>query len=268
MLKQLETLAAQGEVIYQDDTPVRILSLLEENRQTEATGSGAAQARTGMYTTGLSVQAGEQRICLYYAGRQPAGENLAALLRQRETERAKPLVMSDALASNSAEEHPLIRCHCLAHGRRKFRELEEVFSGESAVVTHALKQVCEHEEEVRAQQLSAEERLAYHQTYSGPLMDALKPWLEQQTTERLVEPNSRLGKAIAYLLGHWETLTRFLTEPGAPVDNNTAEVRFVGQKPSTQCVWGIGPEERKNTSLGPQNLIPVSVEFRPSVVKD
>ena len=32
-----------------------------------------------------------------------------------------------------------------------------------------------------------------------------------------------MGKAIAYLLGHWETLTRFLTEPGAPLDNNTAE---------------------------------------------
>ena len=40
-------------------------------------------------------------------------------------------------------------------------------------------------------------------------MDALKEWLEQQTAERLVEPNSSLGKAIAYLLGHWETLTRF-----------------------------------------------------------
>jgi len=38
-----------------------------------------------------------------------------------------------------------------------------------------------------------------------------------------VEPNSSLGKAIAYLLGHWETLTRFLTVRGAPLDNNTAE---------------------------------------------
>jgi transposase len=54
-------------------------------------------------------------------------------------------------------------------------------------------------------------------------MDALKAWLEQQTDERLVEPNSSLGKAITYMLGHWETLTRCLTEPGAPLDNNVAE---------------------------------------------
>jgi hypothetical protein len=54
-------------------------------------------------------------------------------------------------------------------------------------------------------------------------MNTLKAWLEQQTVERRVEPNSSLGKAIAYLRRHWETLTRFLTVPGAPLDNNTAE---------------------------------------------
>jgi transposase len=131
--------------------------------------------------------------------------------------------MSDALSSNKAEETPLIRCHCLAHGRRKFSELAEVFPTESTVVVDALKVVYEHEEAVREQQLSAQERVAYHQTYSTPIMDALKEWREQQTKDRLVEPNSSLGKALAYLLGHWPTLPRFLTEPGAPLDNNTAE---------------------------------------------
>jgi transposase len=206
-----ESLAAQGEVIYQDDTPVRILSLLEENRQAEAAASGAAQAspRTGMYTTGLVVQGGAHLICLYYAGRQPAGENLEALLRHRAVQRDKPLVLSDALASNAANEQGLIRCHCLAHGQRKFRELEEVFPAECAVVPHALTPVFEPEEEARKRQLRAEERLAYPQPYRGPLRGALKIWLEQQSTERRVEPNSSLGKAIAYLLGHWVTLTRF-----------------------------------------------------------
>jgi hypothetical protein len=111
----------------------------------------------------------------------------------------------------------------LAHGRRKFSELAEVFPVESAVVVEALKSVYEHEEEARDKQLSAQERLAYHQTYSAPILTTLKEWLAQQTDERLVEPNSSLGKAIAYLLGHWPTLTRFLTEPGAPLDNNVAE---------------------------------------------
>jgi hypothetical protein len=83
--------------------------------------------------------------------------------------------------------------------------------------------VYDHDEQAREKQLSAQERLVYHQTYSEPILTTLKTWLEQQTEERLVEPNSSLGKAISYLVDHWPTLTRFLQEPGAPLDNNTAE---------------------------------------------
>ena len=38
-----------------------------------------------------------------------------------------------------------------------------------------------------------------------------------------MEPNSSLGKALAYLLEHWATLTQCVKEPGAPLDNNVAE---------------------------------------------
>jgi len=209
-------------VIYQDDTHVRILSLIAENRRRQA--DGHTEERTGMYTTALVTQHGAQTICLYFAGRAHAGENLEALLTYREADRGKPLVMSDALASNAVDdEGALIRCHCLAHGRRKFSELEEVFPTECAMVIEALKQVFDHEEEARVQQMSAEARLEYHQQYSGPIMEQLKHWLEQQFEERTVEPNSSLGKAFLYLLGHWANLTRFLEVPGAPLDNNTAE---------------------------------------------
>jgi hypothetical protein len=221
VFEQLKALAAQGEVIYQDDTHVRILSLIAENLEAHAERS--ARARTGMYTTALVAQQGAQTICLYFAGRAHAGENLEALLALRDTGRDKPLVMSDALVSHTADEAALIRCHCLAHGRRKFTELEDVFPAECTVVLEALAQVFDHEEESRVQQLSAPERLAYHQQYSGPIMQGLKHWLAQQFEERTVEPNSSLGKAFAYLLAHWQTLTRFLHVENAPLENNIAE---------------------------------------------
>jgi transposase len=221
VFEHLKTLAAQGEVIYQDDTHVRILSLIAEHRQ--AHDEGTAGARTGMNTKALVAKQGGRMICLYFAGRAHAGEHLAALLTQREGSLGKPLVMSDALASNAADEEALIRCHCLAHGRRKFRELEEAFPAECTVVIEALKQVFDHDEEARLQQLNSTERLAYHQHYSGPIMEALKCWLTKQFEDRTVEPNGSLGKAMAYLLGHWPTLTRFLEVAGAPIDNNTVE---------------------------------------------
>ena len=227
VFEQLQTLAAQGEVIYQDDTSVRLLSLLGENLQmrahAEALGLSRPTERTGMYTTALVVKVGEQTICLYYSGRSHAGENLKALLHGRQAERDKPLVMSDALSRNEADETSLIRCHCLAHGRRQFSELEDVFPQECQVVIEALKRVFDHDEQARNEQLSPEARLAYHQDYSRPIMDELKTWLDKQMDDRLVEPNSSLGKAISYMQTHWETLTRFLQIAGAPLDNNLVE---------------------------------------------
>lgn len=36
-------------------------------------------------------------------------------------------------------------------------------------------------------------------------------------------PQSGLGKAIEYMLGHWTALTRFLQGPRVPIDNNLLE---------------------------------------------
>jgi hypothetical protein len=225
---QLEREAAQGELIFQDDTAVRILSLLKDNRDllaaAQSQGLSKPKARTGMHTTALAVQVGEHTAILYYSSRHHAGENLQVLLDKREAGLQKPLAMSDALSSNEGgDASRLIRCHCLAHGRRKFSDLAEGFPYECQVVLEVSRQVFDHDEQARKEQLSPEARLAYHQAQSQPLMDELKRWLNQQREDHLVEPNSARGKAIAYMQSHWETLTRFLTTPGAPIDNSLAE---------------------------------------------
>src|SRR5437763_12067165 len=122
---QMEREAAQGELIFHDDTAVRILAVIEENRDlvaaAQAQGVSTPKERTGMHTTALVVKVGEHTAILYYSSRRHAGENLQALLDQRAAGLDKPLAMSDALSSNEvAQEAALIRCHCLAHGRRKF----------------------------------------------------------------------------------------------------------------------------------------------------
>src|SRR5438445_13640510 len=54
-------------------------------------------------------------------------------------------------------------------------------------------------------------------------MDGHNRWLQKTFNDRLVEPNSSVGKAIAYMQAHWDTLTRFLSIPGAPLENNVVE---------------------------------------------
>jgi transposase len=90
-------------------------------------------------------------------------------------------------------------------------------------VLEVLGQVYRHEATARQQGMSAEERLRFPQAQSGPLLDSLKHWLTEQFETRQVEPNSGLGAAITYLTRHWDRLTLFLRQPGAPLDNNLCE---------------------------------------------
>jgi hypothetical protein len=91
------------------------------------------------------------------------------------------------------------------------------------VVLQVLSQVFDHDEQARKEPWSPQARLAYHQAQSQPLLEALKKWLDTQLDDHRVEPNSALGKAIGSMQRHWVTLTRFLSVPGAPLDNNLAE---------------------------------------------
>ena len=54
-------------------------------------------------------------------------------------------------------------------------------------------------------------------------MQELHDWLTRQLDEKRTEPNSALGGAIGYMLKHWDKLTLFLRQAGAPLDNNVCE---------------------------------------------
>ena len=54
-------------------------------------------------------------------------------------------------------------------------------------------------------------------------LDAATARVADAAIGREAEPNSGLGGAIRYMLRHWEKLTLFLRQPGAPLDNNIGE---------------------------------------------
>jgi transposase len=83
--------------------------------------------------------------------------------------------------------------------------------------------VYKHEKEAKQKNMSEIQRLVHHKEHSTPVMGEIKTWMQTQIDEHLTEPNSGLGKAIAYLQNHWEKLTRFLSVAGAPLDNNVVE---------------------------------------------
>jgi len=215
--------AAQGEVLMNDDTPMRILDFLVEKRKREERGEDPPE-RTGTFTSGIvSLSSDGRRIVLYFTGQRHAGENLAAVLAERASGLDPPLQMCDGLERNAPGEMKTILGNCLAHARRQFVDVVSGFPVEVEHVVDELSLVYKHDARAKAEGLSAEERLRLHQEESGPVMDRLEIWLEELLTEKKVEPNSGLGKAIAYTRKRWEKLTLFLREAGAPLDNNLTE---------------------------------------------
>lgn len=174
----------------------------------------------------LPPQGQKHRIAVFFTGTKHAGENLADLLLQRPEGLPPVTQMCDALSRNVPRLAPgvqLLLAHCLAHGRRHFVDQVESFPDECRHVLEMLGEVYGYDEEARQLGLDPHQRLRFHQEHSGPVMKDLHEWLTRQLAERLVEPNSGLGKAIQYLLTHWKPLTLFLRHPGAPLDNNTCE---------------------------------------------
>jgi len=214
--------AAQGKVVYNDDTRMRVLELMDEKSRGQALREDDPERR-GIFTTGIVSTAEGHSLALFFTGPRHAGENLREVLLRRAQGLPPPTQMCDALDRNVPKDLEVILANCLSHGRRRFVELADAFPQEVTYILEALKQVYQVDAEAKQQDLSAEERLHVHQQRSGPVMAELHRWLEAQLAERKVEPNGALGQAIAYLLRHWQKLTLFLRVPGAPLDNNICE---------------------------------------------
>jgi transposase len=245
-LEELLDQAADGDVLFNDDTTVKILEAVGARGRQAAmteeaadatpevaampaadTAEGSAQKskaeRTGTFTSGIVATRDGQRIALFFSGHQHAGENLKDVLSRRAAERGAPIQMSDALTRNLPGELQTIVANCLAHARRRFVDVVDRFPEECRHVLETLAVVYKNDALAREQELSLPARLEFHQAESGPVMEELHAWLVRQFDQRLVEPNSALGGAISYLQKHWAKLTLFLRVPGAPLDNNLCE---------------------------------------------
>jgi hypothetical protein len=210
--------AAQGQLVHNDDTPMRVQSLRQEIAR-----QGQSAERTGIFTTAIVARLGSIQIALFFTGHQHAGENLGRVLQLRSSELEKPLQMCDGLSHNEPKEAETDLCNCLGHARRNFVDQIENFPEECRRVIESLRQIYQHDAKTKELKLTDAQRLAFHQEHSRPVMDQLKTWMQEQIDQKRVEPNSGLGQAIRYMLKHWQPLTRFLELAGAPLDNNICE---------------------------------------------
>jgi len=145
--------AAQGEVLHNDDTSVRILQMKRET----------SEDRTGVFTSGIVATAAGQKMALYFSGDKHAGENLADVMKWRAAELPPPIRMCDALSRNVPKLPrglESVMANCLAHGRRNFVVVIDNFPCECRYVLETLGEVYGNDEVARERGMTAAERLA------------------------------------------------------------------------------------------------------------
>jgi transposase len=198
-----------ADVVHADDTPLPVLA------------PGRGKTKTGRLWTYVRDErpaAGEVAPAVWFAySADRKGEH-----PQQHLADFRGILQADGYTGFSQiyDGGLVFEASCWAHARRKFVELDELHkSPVAAQMIDRIGALYGIEEEIRGRR--PDERRAVRQERSRPLLDAMKPWLEQ--TLATLSQKSATAKAIRYVLGRWVPLTRFVDDGRIEIDNNAAE---------------------------------------------
>lgn len=110
---------------------------------------------------------------------------------------------------------------CMAHARRKFEKAKDNDLKRAEYVLERMQQLYMIEREARENGLSPEQRKDLRVEQSLPVLKELEKWMKEQLPDVL--PKSSIGQAIAYTLGLWLRLTRYIDNGQVEIDNNLIE---------------------------------------------
>ena len=192
----------ESEVIHADETPHRMLEGdKKENWYVWGFSSDSASyfelrdTRSGDVASDLLVQSS----CKYlmsdvYTGYQKA-------IREANDQRAEKI----------------LELNCNAHARRKFKESEKNFPGESEYFLRLYRKIYRLELQDYLENYPPWKRRYWQLQYMKMMMH------QAQKDQLNHSKHSSIGKAYRYLLNNFEGLSRFTTDPSLPIDNNSQE---------------------------------------------
>ena len=119
-------------------------------------------------------------------------------------------------------EKNILIAHCWAHADRKFKDAKDPPKAIGEIRSMIAK-LYEIEREVEGpfpgDEAACAQRLALRQEKSAPLIQEIREWAFSQGGLK----RSNFGKAVRYMLKHWDGLTVFLNNARVSLDNNAAE---------------------------------------------
>ncbi|HET8681727.1 MAG TPA: IS66 family transposase [Micromonosporaceae bacterium] len=160
-------------------------------------------------------------------------------------------LQADALAQYEGLYGPgrVLHCCCWAHARRKFVAAAEAGDERGNAALGWIRQLYAIERglppllppaddppAVARRRQREEVRRALRQQQAGPVLLALKGWLDEQRPQTL--PKSPLGAAVGYALNNWEALSRYQEQGYLAIDNNLSERTLRGIALGRNA-WGV-----------------------------
>ena len=121
----------------------------------------------------------------------------------------------------------ILHVGCWAHARRKFIEViqargkEKHKAGSADVAVEYIRKLYKIEDEARVLELGADDLQRLRKQKSKPVLDEFRAWLDKKAVQ--TPPKGLLGKAVAYTLGQWSRLSRYIDFGFVTPDNNLAE---------------------------------------------
>jgi transposase len=194
----------QSNYLQSDETPIKVLT----SNKKEATHRGYHwvfhSPRDGL-------------ICFHYDASR------SAKVPEEFLKDFKGILQTDAYSGYNqlSNRQGIVSVACMAHIRRKFFEAKENDAQRAEKVLNAIAKLYQVERIIRNNNVSADKILKLRHTYSRLIMNDLEKWFKSQLTEVL--PKSKIGQAIAYALGIWSKMEKYLDHPEVQIDNNQVE---------------------------------------------
>ena len=194
--------------LFADDTPVPVLD------------PGRGRTRTGrlwVYVRDDRPWAGpDPPAAVYFYSPDRRAERPAAHLTQ-----FRGVLQVDGYPGfETLTAGEILLAACWAHTRRKFYDLHQATG--SPIAAEALRWIAGlYAIETEISGHSVTERQRHRERHAHPVIEALKPWLEDQLLQ--VPPRSGLAEAIRYALSRWPALCRFIEDGRIELDNNPVE---------------------------------------------
>lgn len=219
--QQLISVARDSKLFYADDTGAKILEVIRDNKLLSK-----KKQRRSCNTTNICTKTDGHEIILYITNNQHLGENIAPIIKNRSNKDHYLKLMVDASSRNipdieEKELSKLLIINCLTHGRHKFADIADYYPEECGYFLNEIGSIYKIDNEAR--NYDSRKRLRQHKKHSTKHIKNIYDKIRYLFGQKLVEPNSALGKAMNYWLNHKKGLTRFLTVKEVPLDNNKSE---------------------------------------------